>query len=135
MKTKNIFITVLIIAGFMGACKKDETTTPVETISRTDYVGSWSCTEIPQAKNQNFDCTITLDATNTTKIKISNFANLNGTATAIVNANIVSLPKQSISGNTIEGNGTMENKNFITWNYYVKDNTDSLVYNTTFNRK
>ena len=135
MKAKNIIITGLFIALLIAGCKKDETTTPVETFTRTDYIGNWACTEVPLAKKLNFDCTISLDAASTDHIKISNFANLNGDAVAAVNGNIVSLPKQTINGNTVEGSGKMENKNFITWQYYVKDNTDSLVYNTTFNRK
>lgn len=120
----------------IAACKKDDTpTTPTETITRADYVGSWSCTEVPLAKNLNFDCSIFIDATTTSNIRISNFASLNDTAFAIVNGKSVILPKQTYSGNTIEGYGNMENKNFINWHYYVKNNTDSSAYNTTFNRK
>jgi hypothetical protein len=135
MKTKKKLLLGLFIIAVITSCKKDNTTTPTDSITRTDYVGLWACTEVPQAKNQNFDCTITIDATIAENIKISNFANLNNTAFVIVNGKSVILPKQTYNGNTIEGYGTMENKNFITWHYYVKDNTDSLVYNTTFNRK
>ncbi len=136
MKTKNIFIIgVVVIAGF-AACTKDDTITPVETIKRTDYVGSWACTEVPVAKNLNFDCIISLDPSTESNIKISNFASLNSNAFAIVNGKSLILPRQTINNNTVEGYGTMDNnKNFITWNYYVVDNTDSTVYNTTFNRK
>ncbi len=135
MKAKNFFIIGLVVFTSFSACKKDNTTTTSETITRTDYVGSWACTETPAAKILNFDCTITADANTETNINISNFANLHGTAFAIVSGKSVVLPKQTFSGNTFEGYGTMENKNFISWHYYVKDNTDSLVYNTTFNRK
>jgi len=136
MKTKNILILGFLLAASLAACKKDDTTpTPTETISRVDYVGSWSCTEVPVAKNLNFDCSISIDNNTTTNIKIANFANLNGSAFAIVNMKSIVLPKQTISGNTVEGYGSMENRNFITWHYYVKDNTDSLTYNATFNRK
>ena len=136
MKTKNIFIVGLLIAASFTTCKKDDNnTTPIDTITRADYVGSWSCTEVPVAKNLNFDCSISIDNSTTSNIKIANFANLNGSAFAIVSVKSVTLPKQTISGNTVEGYGSMENKNFITWHYYVKDNTDSLAYNTTFNRK
>ncbi|MEI6696172.1 MAG: hypothetical protein WCO13_08895 [Bacteroidota bacterium] len=135
MKAKNIFILGFILVAGLNACKKDDTTTSTETFTRADYVGSWACTETPVAKILNFDCTITTDANTETNINISNFANLHGTAFAIVSGKNLVLPKQTFSGNTFEGYGTMENKNFITWHYYVKDNTDSLVYNTTFNRK
>ncbi len=138
MKTKNIVIIGLIVITNIVACKKDDTTptTPSTGITRNDYFGSWSCTEIPVAKNQYFDCTISADANVINNIKITNFANLNGTAFAIVNGKSVVLPVQTISNNTFEGYGTLDNsKNLITWHYYVKTNTDSTVCNTTFNRK
>ncbi len=136
MKTKNIFITGLLIIAGIAACKKDETTsTPTETTTRNDYVGSWECTEIPAAKDQYFDCTIYIDATTGSNIKIANFANLHDTAFAIVNGKSVILPKQTFSGNTFEGYGNFVNEDYLTWHYYVKDNTDSSAYNTSFNRK
>ena len=146
MKTKNIFIIGLLIAASFAACKKDDTNTgsynPINPndsnyvdSTRIDYVGLWDCTEVPVAKNQYFDCTILIDSTSGNKIKIKNFANLNATVIARVNNKSVILSKQTISGNTVEGYGNMENKDFITWHYYVKDNTDSMAYNTTFNRK
>jgi uncharacterized protein (TIGR02145 family) len=116
--------------GMSVRCIKEDTT----TINRIDYIGNWDCIEIPEAKNMNFTCTITLDSNTQTNIKILNFANLNSTVFAIVNGNSLIVPKQTLVGNTIEGNGTMQNKNYITWNYYIKDNTDSITYNTTFIR-
>ena len=136
MKAKTIFIIGLFLIVGIVACKKDDDTTQTDTaINRTNYVGTWSCTET-QATKLYFDCTISLDATTASNIKITNFANLHETAFAIINGNSVILPKQTFSNNTFEGFGSMDNsKNLITWHYYVKDNTDSLVYNTTFNRK
>jgi len=118
---------------FISCEKIDDNNNP--TFSRDDYIGSWSCTEIPQTKNLYFDCLISADANVSDNIKIQNFASLNSTAFAIVNGKSVVLPKQVLNGNTIEGYGTMENKNYIRWSYYVKDNTDSVMYNTNFNRK
>ncbi|MFZ4400836.1 MAG: hypothetical protein ACOYO1_12440 [Bacteroidales bacterium] len=138
MKAKNILILGLFIILGFAACKKDITSNGPSSqadSTRNDYVGSWACTEIPVAKNLNFDCTISIDANTETNIKIANFANLNSNAYAIVSAKSVILPKQILSGNTVEGYATMENINFIRWHYYVKDNTDSMAYNTTFNRK
>jgi hypothetical protein len=135
MKTKLIFILGIILITCISSCKKDESTIPSETFTRNDYVGSWSCVEVQQVKGQNFDCIISLDAVVAENIKISNFANLQGTAFAVVSGKNLVIPKQTINNNTFEGYGSMSNINFITFHYYVKDNVDSVVYNTTFNRK
>jgi len=134
MKTKTQIILFLALFSGLISCTKDDTILPAETISRIDYIGTWTCVELPQTKNQNFDCIISIDANTENNIKISNFANLHGSAFAIVNGKNAILPRQTISGNTFEGYGNFENKNLINWHYYIKDNTDSLIYNTTFNR-
>jgi hypothetical protein len=135
MKTswKNKVLGLSIIAIVLVSCEKDNTV--IDTTTRNDYVGSWTCTETPVAKNLYFDCIITIDANTDDNIKLQNFASLNATAFAIVSGKSVILPKQTLNGNTIEGYGTMNNKDYISWSYYVKDNTDSVMYNTNFNRK
>jgi len=132
MKKFVLLISMLMLVTI--GCEKDDFA-PIDTLTRADYVGLWSCTEVPLAKNQYFDCEIKIDNVSEDNIKLINFANLSGTAFAIVSGKNVVLPKQTINGNTIEGYGTMQNKNYITWRYYVKDNTDSASYNTNFNRK
>ncbi len=128
---KAILLSVIIFS--LSSCEK-EILNPTTT-TRADYTGLWSCTEVPVAKNLYFDCEITIDANTEDNIKIKNFASLNATAFAIVNGKSIILPKQTLNGNTIEGYGTMVNKDYVTWSYYVKDNTDSTMYNTNFNRK
>ena len=136
MKTTKIFIAAILVIISVSGCKKDDSIIPSSTtFTRNDYVGNWSCVEVPAAKNQNFDCTISLDALIAENIKISNFANLNGTAYAVVTGNNLVIPKQTINNNTFEGYGSMSNTNLISLHYYVKDNVDSLVYNTNMNRK
>lgn len=136
MKTKNILILGLLIAMSIAACKKDDdTTTPTETITRTDYVGSWSCTEVPIAKDFYFDCNISIDGVQGDTIKMKNFANLNNEIViGIVSGKSIIIPKQVLI-NTVEGYGNMENKNFITWHYRVENNNDTTISNATFNRK
>lgn len=128
-------LALLLVAFALISCEKDDNNVNTTT-TRADYVGSWTCSETPVAKTLYYDCVISVDANTTDNIKLQNFAGLNLTAFAIVNGKSVILPKQTISGNTIEGYGTMENTNYITWQYYVKTgNSDSIMYNTNFNRK
>ena len=135
---RNKLVIILFSFAFaviLIACEKEENNNN-EVFTRSDYVGIWSCTETPVAKNLYFDCEIVVDTNTSDNIKLKNFAGLNLTAFAIVSGKSVILPKQTISNNTIEGFGTMQNKNYITWQYYVKEgNSDSSMYNTNFNRK
>lgn len=129
-----IFV-LLIITTAIISCEEIENNQEI-TVTRNDYIGLWTCTEVPIAKTMYFDCEISIDGNSDDKIKIQNFAGLNQIATVKVNGKSLVLPKQTLNGNTIEGVGNYVNKNYITWQYYVKvGNSDSSMYNTNFNRK
>ena len=129
-----IFV-LLIITTLIISCEEIEKNQEI-TVTRNDYIGLWTCTEVPIAKTMYFDCEISIDGSSEDKIKIQNFAGLNQIATVKVNGKSLILPKQTLNGNTIEGFGSYVNKNYITWQYYVKvGNSDSSMYNTNFNRK
>ena len=137
MKFKSIkkSLVLLLIATTVISCEQIEKNEDI-TVSRNDYVGSWTCTEVPLSKIMYFDCEISIDANSDNKIKIQNFAGLNQTAFVKVNGKSLILDKQTLNGNTIEGIGNYVNNNYITWQYYVKvGNSDSSMYNTNFNRK
>ncbi len=136
MKRKVYSIIILFVLTTMVfySCKKDNTVQDL-TVTRNDYLGSWDGTEVPVAKNQTFICDISADPNVSSNIKMLKFANIAGTAYAVVSGTNVTIPKQTVGINTIEGYGTMQNKSYITWHYYVNDGADSLVYNTTFNKR
>lgn len=137
MKTISIkkSLVLLFIAATVISCEQIEKNEDI-TVTRNDYIGSWTCTEVPLSKIMYFDCEISIDANSDNKIKIQNFAGLNQTAFVKVNGKSLILDKQTLNGNTIEGIGNYVNNNYITWQYYVKvGNSDSSMYNTNFNRK
>ncbi len=131
----NRFLFLIIFAFVIISCEKTDNNQDI-TITRNDYVGTWTCTEVPITKAIYFDCDISIDENSEDKIKIQNFAGLNQIAYVKVNGKSLILPKQTLNGNTIEGIGNYVNKDYITWQYYVKiGNSDSSMYNTNFNRK
>ena len=133
-KVLSLIIAIILSNTLFYACQKDSIV-PTETFVRTDFIGSWDGTEVPAVKNQTFICDITADANVSTNIRMYKFANIAGTAYAVTSGGNITIPKQTINGNTIEGYGTMQNKSYITWHYYVNDGADSIVYNTTFNKR
>ncbi len=137
-KVCNIILTVLFINVFFFSCTKDDTinNNPItDSFVRDDYVASWDGTEVPAVKNQTFICNISANPNVSSNIFMYKFANIAGAAYAIVSGSNVTIPRQTINGNTIEGYGKMQNKSYITWHYYVNDGSDSIVYNTTFNKR
>lgn len=137
MKTikTNKYLLLIIFSFAIISCEKIDNNQEV-TITRNDYIGFWTVTEVPISKTMYFDCEISIDGNSEDKIKIQNFAGLNQIAYVKVNGKSLILPKQTLNGNTIEGVGNYVNKDYITWQYYVKvGNSDSSMYNTNFNRK
>ena len=133
-KVYSFLIVSVISLLIFYSCKKDDSTQPTN-FTRDDYVGSWDGTEVPVVKNQTFICDISADPNVSSNIKMVKFANIAGTAYAVVSGANITIPKQTVGINIIEGYGTMQNKSYITWHYYVNDGADSLVYNTTFNKR
>ena len=133
-KVFNSIIVLIISLLIFNSCKKDEAIIPT-SVSRDDYIGSWDGTEVPAAKNQTFICVITADSSIGTNIRMLKFANIAGTAYAIVSGANVTIPKQTVDNFTIEGFGTMQNKSYITWQYSISDGATSQKYNTTFNKR
>ncbi len=126
---------VLMLSMFVFySCKKDDVTQPI-VFTRDDYIGSWNGTEAPAAKNQYFICVISADPNVSTNVNMNKFANIAGNTYAVVTGANITIPRQTLSGNIIEGWGSMQNKSYITFHYYVNNGTDSVVYNTTFNKQ
>ena len=132
-KVFNSIIVFMFSMLVFYSCKKDDTT-QTTVFTRDDYVGSWNGTEVPAAKNQYFICVISADPNVSTNVIMNKFANIAGNTYAVVNGANITIPRQTLSGNILEGYGTMQNKSYITFHYYVNNGTDSTTYNTTFNK-
>jgi hypothetical protein len=108
-----------IITVTVSSCKKDE-----EPNTLDQFFGSWTC----RATSNNFGVTnyvitITEDASNNTGIKIYNFDNLGTSifASSNTNGNNITIPQQSVLGNTVEGSGSLQSTTKLLYTYTIDD--------------
>jgi hypothetical protein len=126
-KNKLIPLTILLFMLIAG-CAKDTTTAPTSSDARSTFEGGWLCTE-NTANNPKFTITISRDASNSTTINIYNINELGAKffAYAYVSNNNLTIPSQTISLDTYEGNGQLV-ANKITLNYKITD-ANKIVQN------
>ena len=108
---KNKFKIVLFAMIILSSCNPDDDDT---TATRSDYLGSWQCDEYDQ--NQTFIATFQVNITehpnSSSRVLIDNF-NLLGfgvQAEAVIDNTSITLPQQSVSGNSVIGSGFITNK-------------------------
>ncbi len=123
---------LIALAGFvilaLSSCELEETT-------RADYLGSWQCNESSSIfGNTSYSVTISEDPSNANGILISNFYQLGSSleAKATINGSQLSIPRQSISGNTIIGSGSYL-AGSISMDYTVFDGADTDNVSATYN--
>ncbi|UPT67760.1 MAG: hypothetical protein M0D57_03580 [Sphingobacteriales bacterium JAD_PAG50586_3] len=103
-------------------------------------MSQWFCTETPTnpaGPSVTFNVNITKDVNDDTNtiVKISNFSSLSGLATGNISGNTVSIPTQSVDGNTIQGSGTYNAAtDKINLNYTVNDGLQSTVYSAVYSK-
>jgi len=126
---KNIFriVLVLLIAGFIDACQKDSTTDPSVTgTDRDKFLGTWITQSSGTSGTLNFTMTIAAGASSANQVKIANF-DLEGSGAYIFadvsgNSLTISLPPLNVIGNdTIEGTGTYNSNNTLSFNYTIRN--------------
>ncbi len=118
-----IFSLIIITSVlFLVSCEPDDVE-PEDP--RDDFAGSWLCTE---NTNVTYTVVISKDPAKSTQILLNNFHHL-GTdevVLATIAGSSVVIPKQNVCDNTMEvnGNGYMETKSKISFDYYVNDFAD-----------
>lgn len=134
MKNLVKYIAVVLIASLvtLSACDPNDTIEPDQDV-RASYLGSWLCSEL---SGMSYNVTVTLDQTNSAQVLIGNF-HFYGAAEkvyAIATINNLTLPSQTICGNTVNGSGTLVNANKFTMKYYVNDQADIDTVNATYTK-
>lgn len=129
-----LFLISLVILTVLNSC--DTGTNPGDDPAadvRDQFTGNWNCSE---ASGPNYPVTISKDPSNSSQVLIYNFHLLGQTEKvfAIATSSTLSIPTQSVSGNTVNGNGTLVNANRITMKYYVNNQTDIDTVNANYNR-
>jgi len=132
---KKHFSLFLLASLFLVGCA-DEAIVEPDVDPKDKFLGTWAVKEeiVGQAA-QNYSSTITLDATNTSRIKIGNIYNL-GAATnlnALVAGNSLNFTTQSITGINIAGTGSYVGTS-ITLNYTADDGSGAIIVKATYTK-
>jgi hypothetical protein len=120
MKISKFLMALLLLVPFFQACQNDLTDSgdPRDAIAK-----QWRVTE--RGTSQEYDCTITKDANDITKIYISNFHNLQSTDKlyAVFDGVNFQIPDQTLDGidNFTNASGILNNAKSITFTYSWED--------------
>jgi hypothetical protein len=131
MKSK--FKTVLssILFGFslfLASCAPDDSEDISPVDDRDKYIGTWSCAENSSKSGAStFDVTLRKNSNESNQLLMDNFYLLGSTHFAVLtkSANSITISTQSISGNTVQGSGTIASDTKINLSYTVNDGSGS----------
>ncbi|MBK9479322.1 MAG: hypothetical protein IPP56_05630 [Bacteroidetes bacterium] len=115
-----VFAALLLVVGC--ASEDDSEVTPID--ERDKYIGTWSCAEnSSNSGSSTFDVVIRKNSNSTNQLYIDNFYLLGSSHSALVDKSGTSLniATQSISGNTVQGSGTINSDTKINLTYTVND--------------
>ena len=130
-KMKNNFqkihlVISLALVFLLASCSPNDSDTPTPTDGRDKYIGTWSCAETSSQNGAStFDVTLRKNVNDENQILIDNFYLLGTSHSATVNksGNSLTLSTQSISGNTVQGSGSISSDTKINLTYTVNDGT------------
>lgn len=128
----------IIISLLLISCDPDDSLLNNEDV-RDDLTGNWLVTENSSLLGfRTYEVDIFKDSENQSKINILNFykmgANDSAYATiSTVETNTLTIPYQSISGNIIDGYGTLDGSE-INLIYYVDDGNDADTITANYSR-
>ncbi len=115
-----------ITAGmlFLASCAADDSDNPSPVDERDKYLGTWSCAENSSKSGAStFDVILRKNTNESNQFLMDNFYLLGSTHSAVLtkSASNLSLPVQSVSGNTVQGSGTIVSDTKINLTYSVND--------------
>jgi hypothetical protein len=116
---KTVALVLISFAAIFDACEKSEP--EISTSDRDAFIGNYSAESTGPGGNRNFTLQITASSSAEDQIKMVNFDGGNGTTIlATVSGSQVSIPTQSVSGETYQGTGNLSGKN-LTINFSIDD--------------
>lgn len=112
----------------LASCASNDSENPTPTDDRDKYLGTWSCAETSSKNgNSTFDVTMRKNTNVESQLFIDNFYLLGPSYSAVItkSGNSITIPSQSLSGNTIQGNGSFSSDTKISMSYTVNDGSGS----------
>lgn len=136
-----IFLTFSVLVIFTACQKDDDTPTPNNqptSDTRAKYTGTWVVNENSTLYGTSaYQVDINPHSSISNRIVIDNFYNLGFTtshAQVEVSNSSLNIIQQTISGQTISGNGTLNNSTTITLTYYANDGVATDTVNATYTK-
>jgi hypothetical protein len=119
----NFLASFLLLTTILSGCTADSPSPPPSGDARDTYVGNWSVSETEL--KLNYEVSIEIDTSSSTKVFIYNFAN-SGTAdpaVAVVSGNTITLVSDQVIGDgwIINGGGALAGSSKITWAYTLNE--------------
>ncbi|MBL0047572.1 MAG: hypothetical protein IPP32_05670 [Bacteroidetes bacterium] len=127
-------ISILLLMLFIASCTTNDSDLPSPTDARDKYIGTWSCAENSSKSGAStFDVVLRKNVNDDNQILIDNFYLLGSTHYAVVtkSGNSLTLSTQSISGNTVQGSGSIAGDTKINLSYSVNDGSGAAADNCT----
>jgi hypothetical protein len=125
-----IFIVLIITSAGCNITDDDPGGSNPDYAER--YLGTWHVYDTQQ--RLNYDVVIERDGGSHDRIKLNNFADLGGTAYAMVSEHTVIINNQEINNYQFEGTGLYENSNKLSFTYKLSDGIDEELRNAVFTK-
>jgi hypothetical protein len=105
-KIKKVLLVLIGVLVFSTGCEKTDEG-PVD--DRDKFIGTWNAHTDGSGGHRNFTLVISAGNSSEDQIKMQGFDGGTGVILANVSGNSISIPAQSISGETIQGEGNYAN--------------------------
>ncbi len=124
MKIKKILLLSMILVGsilILNSCEKNNN--GPDSTDRDKFLGVWKASSFGPGGDVNFNMTITASNSSPDQILMENFDALgNGTyVPADVSINSIYISSTIVHSDTIQGSGSYNSNNTLSFNYEVRD--------------
>jgi hypothetical protein len=134
MKIKNKLIIFSVVV-FLFACNSNEPLNIENTDARTEISKTWKVTENGGDGAVSFESIVSKDATDNTKVEITNFHNLATVKATVFADNTISVADQVLGSSNItlkNCKGTISSSyQKIDWTYTIDDPQEQPAYSVT----
>ena len=120
MKIFNRLSAIIIVCLLIVITGCEKTEPDITTADRDKFIGTWDGQSDGPNGHRNFSLIITASNSAPDQVKMENFDGGNGIVFANISGNLLSIPSQMVSSETIEGSGTLSGVT-ITFSFSLDD--------------
>jgi len=125
-KLAGFAVLVTMMIAVLNSCTKEDNGPDSTGTDRDKFIGSWQGSSTGTLPAQNFNVTITAGSSSPSQILIDNFDNIGSGKKVIADISgndisITGVPLNIINGDTIDGSGTYNSNNTMTFHYTWRD--------------